>query len=158
MFLINLQRLEPFQSTALLRPFDDSSKYRVLTVQMRRRRITYEELTPICVRALVSHANYAARIVAQGGLYFIFEECAIDGRAWIGFWIKRRIWIVGGRMVRSASLHDEGGNGAVDRRVVVVSGGAEGEEVISGFGRRFAEDLELEITEVRMELVKGTER
>ncbi len=53
---------------------------------MRRGSVADEELAPIRIRALISHAHDAARIVAQRRLDLVGEEAvAVDGGGGFGF-------------------------------------------------------------------------
>lgn len=139
MFPIDLQRLQLRQRR--IAPLNHATKDGILPVQMRRRRVRDEELTPVRPRAAVRHADDAAPVVPQAGPDFVLELALPDRRAAFAF---------AGRVAR---LHDEAGDGPVDERVVVVAGRAVGEEVLGCFGHAFAEDLELEITERGVQLL-----
>ena len=117
-FFIHLLR---FQSMQRRHPFitNHPAEYRVLPIQMRRRSIRDEELTPIRIWAFIRHGNYPTRIVSQRRANLIFEIGAPDWGADF-----RRSWC--GR----ASLDHEARDGAVERRGIVGGGGAEGEEVL----------------------------
>lgn len=100
---------------------NDMPKHGILPIQMRRLVQRDEELTPVRAWSLVRHANDAACVVSQGRADLVLEGLGPDGGAAFG--------LGGGR----AGLDHEGGYEAVEGGGVVVSRGAEGEEVLRGF-------------------------
>ena len=69
---------------------EELAKDGVLAVEVRGRRESDEELAPVCIGALVGHADNASGVVAQSGADLVFEELSgrvVDGGRRLGFWI-----------------------------------------------------------------------
>lgn len=76
---IDLHLLQPPQRR--IRPLNDPPKNRILPIQMRRRAVRDEELTPVGARPAIGHADGAARVVAQSGADLVVEGRVPDGGA-----------------------------------------------------------------------------
>ena len=70
--------LDGFQLSQHLVAANDPAEYRVLAVQMRRRRKADEELAAVRQRAFVRHAHDAARVVPQARPDLVFESLLPD--------------------------------------------------------------------------------
>lgn len=101
---------------------NDLAKDGVEAVEMGRLVKGDEELRAIGAGPFVGHGHDAPAAVPQGGSNLVFERGAPDGLA--------ALWVLGGRIGGRSRLHHELGDEAVEGRLVVVAGGAEGEEVL----------------------------
>lgn len=99
------------------------AKHGIQTVEVRRLVKHDEELRTVCAGALVGHRDDAALAVAQGRTDLVVKDAAPDGAAALG--------VLGRARVRGTpGLHHEAGDEAVEGRLVVVAGRAEGEKVL----------------------------
>lgn len=96
----------------------------VQPVQMRRLVKGDEELRPIRAGPLVGHGHGAAGVVFQRGPDLVLKGAAPDGLP--ALWVLRR------RVAGAARLHHEVGDQPVKGRLIIVSGGTEGQEVLLG--------------------------
>jgi hypothetical protein len=140
---LNLDRLlrsallvhrDSFYRIKSLPPFQHSAKNRVLSIQVRRRRIRDVELAAVGAGSLVGHAQDAASVVSQRDLDLVLEHLAVDRVAL--FCATRR---------RRAGLHHEVGNAPVERRAIVASARAQRKEVVGRLWACLAEQFQLDV-------------
>lgn len=98
-------------------------KHGVEPIQVRRLVKGDEELGAVGAGPFVRHRHHPTRAVAQGGPDLVLEVAAPDGLAALGVLGRRARW--------AACLDHELGDEAVEGGLVVVSGGAESEEVLN---------------------------
>ena len=112
--LIHLPRLQLGQRRQPLLP-NDPAENRILPVQMRRRSVRDEELTPVRPRPFIRHRHDPAHVMSQGRTDLVLEI----GAPYRGTGFR-------GGGCGGAGLDDEGWEGAVERGGVVVAGSTEG--------------------------------
>jgi hypothetical protein len=112
----------------------DPSKYCVLSIQMRCRRICDVELAAVCPRTFICHAQDAARVMSERYFDLVLEHLSVHR---IAFFRAS----CGGR----ACLDHEVGDAPVERRAIVAAVRAKSQKIVGGLRTGLTEQLQLDV-------------